>query len=211
LDLFSERINKILTEKKISQNQLAYQCDLTWGEITRFIKKERIPSEGIIIKIAYYLDINPAYLDGECDDITLPNNLKEEYLAMIEDDLEADNRSIFSKRLRSLVKNSDKYAKQIAAELNISKGVLSSYVVGRREPDLEMVKSLSVYFNVSTDYLLGLTYSKNYKDEESINTVLLNILKEGGFIDILKENPSKKSLIIKLLKHTCETFKIIEE
>ena len=41
------------------------------------------------------------------------------------------------------------------------------YEIGKYEPNLETIKKISLYFNVSTDYLLGLTDEKKpYKRKE---------------------------------------------
>ena len=48
----------------------------------------------------------------------------------------------------------------VAAHLGVSAGTISNYECGRYEPDLETVRKLSKLFNVSSDYLLGLTAAK---------------------------------------------------
>lgn len=42
----------------------------------------------------------------------------------------------------------------------VSAGTISNYECGRYEPDLETVRQLSKLFNVTSDYLLGLTDTK---------------------------------------------------
>ena len=42
-------------------------------------------------------------------------------------------------------------------ELEFNKSMLSRWENGRNEPSLENAKYLSMYFNVSLDYLIGLT------------------------------------------------------
>ena len=41
-----------------------------------------------------------------------------------------------------------------------SKSMISRWESGEHEPTLENAKYLSMYFNVSVDYLIGLTYTK---------------------------------------------------
>lgn len=66
--------------------------------------------------------------------------------------------SIFSERLRHLRKiNGDKPQKYVASELGISRGMLSNYELGTREPDFDMLCRLAAYYCVTTDYLLGRT------------------------------------------------------
>lgn len=44
----------------------------------------------------------------------------------------------------------------LAKEINIHFSTLGSYEQGRRNPDVETLKTLAEYFGVSTDYLLGI-------------------------------------------------------
>ena len=54
------------------------------------------------------------------------------------------------------------YSQQkVAMDLNISREALSYYETGKRNPDLNMLITLSKYFNVSIDYLItGKDFSK---------------------------------------------------
>lgn len=47
--------------------------------------------------------------------------------------------------------------KQQFPDLSIDKSLLSRWENGQNEPTLEKAKYLSMYFNVSLDYLIGLT------------------------------------------------------
>lgn len=60
-------------------------------------------------------------------------------------------------RLRSLIDESAKTQKEIAADLGLSQQRFNYYVNGQREPDIATVKQLAIYFNVSIDFLFGLT------------------------------------------------------
>ena len=40
-------------------------------------------------------------------------------------------------------------------DLNISREVISYYENGKRNPDIEMLRTLSAYFNVSIDFLIN--------------------------------------------------------
>ena len=50
---------------------------------------------------------------------------------------------------------------KVALDLNISREALSHYENGKRSPDIQMLRELSRYFNVSRDYLVnGKEFSK---------------------------------------------------
>ena len=53
---------------------------------------------------------------------------------------------------------------KVAMDLNISREALSHYENGKRSPDIEMLKILSDYYDVSIDYLInGEEFTPKYK------------------------------------------------
>lgn len=44
---------------------------------------------------------------------------------------------------------------KVATDLNISREALSHYENGKRSPDIDMLRQLSEYFNVSIDFLVN--------------------------------------------------------
>jgi len=60
-------------------------------------------------------------------------------------------------RLRDLREDRDMMQKEIAAVLGIDQRVYSNYETGKREIPTRFVILLAKYYEVSTDYILGLT------------------------------------------------------
>ena len=56
--------------------------------------------------------------------------------------------------LREIRKKKGYSQLKVAMDLNMSREALSYYETGKRSPDLEMLVTLSQYFNVSIDYLI---------------------------------------------------------
>ena len=55
-----------------------------------------------------------------------------------------------------IIRKKKKYSQlKVAIDLNISREALSYYETGKRNPDLEMLRRLSQYFNVSIDFLIN--------------------------------------------------------
>ncbi|MEY8539047.1 XRE family transcriptional regulator [Lactococcus muris] len=71
----------------------------------------------------------------------------------------------FYERLQSLAKENNKSFNQIEKDLNYGKNTLYRYKV--QNPTQERLLELSKYFNVSTDYLLGITDTKQLTSTES--------------------------------------------
>ena len=61
------------------------------------------------------------------------------------------------KRIRDLREDRDLTQKEIAKALSCSQQVYSNYELGQRDIPTDILIKLSVFYNVSTDYILGLT------------------------------------------------------
>lgn len=69
---------------------------------------------------------------------------------------------VFGKRIKELRIEHQWTQEFVCKKLNISPGALSRYETSMYEPkSLELVKDFANLFNVSTDYLLGKTNTKN--------------------------------------------------
>ena len=65
------------------------------------------------------------------------------------------------KRIRDLREDNDLTQKQLAATLNCSQQVYSNYELGQRDIPTDILIKLSRFYNVSTDYILGLSDKPN--------------------------------------------------
>ncbi len=57
--------------------------------------------------------------------------------------------------LRMVRKERGLNQQKVAMDLNISREVISHYENGKRNPDIQMLKAFSRYFNVSIDFLIN--------------------------------------------------------
>lgn len=64
--------------------------------------------------------------------------------------------STFSHRLRELRLEKGLSMKQLAKNINTTDAAISNWENGINEPKISYVISIAKFFNVSTDYLLGL-------------------------------------------------------
>ena len=61
------------------------------------------------------------------------------------------------RRIRDLREDNDRTQKDLAKELNCSQQVYSNYELGQRDIPTDILIKLSRFYNVSVDYILGLT------------------------------------------------------
>ncbi len=106
------------------------------------------------------------------------------------------NNNIFGKRLKLLRENANISIFRLAQELNISPSAISQYESGKRTPSDDIKILIAKFFNVSADYLLGLTPFPNNSHEEVLLTQMSNLTSEEiaeiqNFIDFLKSKHNK--------------------
>ena len=81
--------------------------------------------------------------------------------------IEHEGGYMYLKRIKDLREDHDKYQKEIADVLGITRQQYSLYELGDREFKLEHIKKLAEYYQTSTDYLLELTDIKEpYKKRD---------------------------------------------
>lgn len=64
------------------------------------------------------------------------------------------------KRIRDLREDADRTQKELAEILGTSQSYYAQYEAGKRAIPFERVVELAKYYNVSTDYIAGLTNDK---------------------------------------------------
>jgi transcriptional regulator with XRE-family HTH domain len=97
---------------------------------------------------------------------------------------------MFSKILKQLREKEGLLQSELAKKIGIVPSAVSMYETGVRIPDINMLIKISKYFNVSTDYLLGLTSSINNGIFDG--PVIRHIsMKEGHTINDMSEHDKK--------------------
>lgn len=76
---------------------------------------------------------------------------------------------IFSERLTELRQQHNETSRDLARALDVSFSAISNYQLGKRTPDIVFLQKVAQHFNVTTDYLLGLSDVKS--TEQDMKTV----------------------------------------
>ncbi|ONI39740.1 hypothetical protein AN639_05760 [Candidatus Epulonipiscium fishelsonii] len=106
--------------------------------------------------------------------------------------------NILGERLKHLRTERKLLQKDIAKLLKLSQSAYGFFEQGRRVPDAIILKELSGIFNISVDYILGLTDFKNVVKPNmpfeftSLNKENLKLVKD--YVNILQENQKYQSL-----------------
>lgn len=94
---------------------------------------------------------------------------------------------MFSKRLKDLRIEYGYTQADLAKFLELEAPAISKYELGLREPSLAVLNKLSEIFNVSIDYLLGKTDTKELEDIE-INDDDIDVAFYEGYKDLEDED-----------------------
>lgn len=108
----------------------------------------------------------------------------------------------FGDVLRELLEEKEMSQKQLADELNLLAPTLGRYIRNEREPDIETIKTIAKYFNVSTDYLLDFHTGKTHSHmEDELLRVFRSMtleqqdifVEQGKAIERINKNEKTKS------------------
>lgn len=76
----------------------------------------------------------------------------------------------FANRLKQLREEKNLSRDELANKLNLSYSAIAKYETGNRSPDDETKKKIAEYFNVSLDYLMGVSDIRNpYSTDKTSN------------------------------------------
>ncbi|ONI43172.1 hypothetical protein AN639_11280 [Candidatus Epulonipiscium fishelsonii] len=99
--------------------------------------------------------------------------------------------NIMGERLKKLRTEQKLLQRDIARALNLSKSAYGFYEQGKRTPNAITLKQLSEIFDVSVDYILGLSDFKNVPLEFT-NLDEKNLILLKSFANVLQENQKLK-------------------
>lgn len=88
-------------------------------------------------------------------------------------------------QLRRMIEEKGITQKELAKSLNLSATTLNGYIQNRRQPDAQTLVQIAAYFDMSTDYIYGITPMKNHqaasfnKQERLLVKIFRSIPKEN--------------------------------
>lgn len=139
LSLFSERLNDLIFEKKITSEVFAKEIAIDISNIYRYLRKESVPILSNAIKIADYFNCSLDFLFG----------LAEENYSVTYKPAQS-----FNICLKSILEKNNRSRYRVHKDTGISDQSLDDWYHGIRVPTVENLVSLACYFNCTTDSLM---------------------------------------------------------
>lgn len=179
--IIGRRINELLAINDVKQKELAAYLSISDNIVSYFVKGTRVPNTEQIIKIANFFNVPTDYLLDTDWNKKTNSNFK-------------GRDGIFAKRLRELIKTKGIKHGDLADKkvLNVSRQAVGQYCNGTALPPVGKIVILARYFDVSSDYLLGLTDAKTTKNTDLRAIVDYTGLSEECIKEIspgISENP----------------------
>lgn len=119
-------------------------------------------------------------------------------------------------RLKELRNDKDILQKELAEKLGLTQQTISLYESNKREPDYETLHKIANFFDVSTDYILGLTNERSSADK--IKKAISDDPELVAFWDKLSKRPDlqllfkqTKDLSPKAIHQVIRIMKAIED
>ena len=106
---------------------------------------------------------------------------------------------LFGNRLRELRKNKNISQEELGEFCGVAKNTISNWENNVNKPDIDLIAKLAKYFNVTTDYLLGL----NQDDLDKIERLKI-ACQEAGLMTgqyFTLEEFEKAMLVVETLKY----------
>lgn len=103
----------------------------------------------------------------------------------------------FGERLRQLRVEKNLTQEELANYFGLHKTRISQYELNKRQADDEMKKKFAKYFNVSLDWMMGLTDIRNYTEDKNITIALHS---DNDYDDLPEEAKSEINNFIEYVK-----------
>lgn len=118
---------------------------------------------------------------------------------------------IFQKRLNKLLKEKGITLQKLADEIQTTKVSISRYKNGHRVPDIVILYKIAKYFNISADWIIGLTDMKKPSWYDELPEELQKFINKHG-IDYFRsaKYAKEKGIPPQDIKNIIETFEEIK-
>lgn len=195
---FGKRLKQLRESNGFKSQYVAEQLNVAKSTYSGYENDKTRPSFEILDTIATFFDVSIDYLLCRTDEPIVSFNSQSTKKIMATDDVFEENilmNSIqigFNERLKFLREEHGLTQLQMSLDVNLSNVTLSQYEAGTRKPDIDTLQILADYFNVTTDYILGISNKRSFSKKTHIATHSYKNLRENErkilieFADFLK-------------------------
>lgn len=144
INKFGDRIKQLRVENNLTQDVLSEKINISQSAISVWESSLRVPSALIVIEFSIFFNVSSDYLLGITDDKKWCNYKKEDIASL-------------SERIKELRLQMQLTQSELAKRTGLLQSSIAYWEIGKNVPDSNKIIILAEFFDVSTDYLLGLS------------------------------------------------------
>lgn len=137
---FSERLKEVMLEKNLTADIISKDINVVPSAICKWCTMTSIPSLENLIALADYLNYTTDYLLG-LKDISDISTFKK--------------APVFSTQLKIIFNTFSTTEYKVSKATNISRSRFHGWLSGRNVPLVDNIVKLAMYFECTTDYIIG--------------------------------------------------------
>ena len=153
--IFANNLKFYMEKNNVDRYELSKICEVPYSTVSSWLQSDRYPRIDKIQQLADYFSIDKSDL------IEGPTNID----------------SSFASTLKQLRINKKLTQEELSKEINVSTSTIGMYETSKREPNFEVLKKISNFFNISLDNLILGEKSNN---SESFKDYIKNIRLSKG-------------------------------
>lgn len=174
------RLKELRKRKNLNQSDLAKIFNVKQNTVSQWESGVNQIDNTTLNALADFFQVSTDYLLGRADE-----NISTDYIT-------------FGERLKDLRNLQPITQTRLAEDLGVTINTISNWETGRQMPATDMMIRIADYFNVSADYLVGLTDNKE--------SVLITQIARGSGMTTT-EIPLENAIKFAELTETCVIFK----
>lgn len=177
---FGERLKELRLENNLTQEELANEFGLHKTRISQYELNKRQADDNMKKNLANYFNVSLDYIMGNSN---IRNFTPTEYFKKLiiqpninDNEIKKENSFFMitlGERIKKLRLEKRLSQDQLAYIFNISQQAVSNYEKGLREMDYKLITSMSSFFQVSTDYLLGISDIKSFTSDDELKRLIM--------------------------------------
>lgn len=158
------KLKALRRTQNLQSSEIAKMLKIAKSTYSGYENDKSKPNYKILIELANFYSVSVDYLLGKSNDqqLYVPGNATDEVIKVEK----VKEKNIFGKRLRILRTEKCITQAELGVVLNRADGNISKYEVGRIEPNIETLQAIAEYFQVSSDYLIGISNTQNHIESQ---------------------------------------------
>ena len=142
MSVFGERLKELIEEVGLTPAQISRQSTISDTQLSDWLRYNKVPLPNTLVKVAKFFDCSVDFLLGQKDEVDI------KFRAVFVP---------FAERLTALIAKSQKTQYRICKELHFNSPMMTGWLKKGKLPNYENLVMLADYFDVSCDYLLGIS------------------------------------------------------